>query len=59
MGKVRKNQDKGKWIPSHIREELDRLWQDPKWLEKSRKNIQNRKSEEGLSPFILEAQSLQ
>ena len=49
MSKVRSGVDKGKWIPTHVKDQLDTLWHDPAWMEKAKKNTQNRKSEEGLS----------
>lgn len=44
MYRVRSGQDKGNWINPNILEQLRLEWNNEDWLEKSRKNKQNRHS---------------
>ena len=49
MNKLRNDKDKGTWIPPEVKEMLEALWEDPAWVEKCRKNSQNRRSDMGVS----------
>jgi len=47
MNKIRAHLDRGYWIPTEMRTELEQKWSTDEWKAKAKKNSDNRRSSDG------------